>query len=830
MDYQILEFGKINSLENIDCLNDKCISGCYFDWIKIRKLKIEENEKSNCIFNYPKISENRTKSSEQLHMQEMMLLVSNQEEVDLSQSKIVYVSLINIPMWNEYSFDGDVTDFRSQIEELINDEIKNFGNNIKIYNTFDHCDYVLVCDGINVGFREYIQIIKKLRNLTIKVGQNKVETNAIHDIVTIYGFNMVCDLCNLENIRNESVKLILSLNFKELKYAKEFKANLSNQKITPSTMDFEITGRYDRMMIWENIPLNQLIAILQMVINEHEKFFATKIHIGVDNDCEYSVNTCVEQTNSLLIEVAKKKFNSFNSDLKRILSFDENLFKIIEEIHVSICTMLKRGFAQYYILCFYESFYSFIEFIVDKLDIRKIEPDEHNVQKQICEQIFDMFRTYFSFLNALNASTLHSDRQFLQIDSYSIMYFDTPPKLIAFYTAMANKIASILNRDSKSKYTFLITPDFKKDIFVESLTNNREIGQENNILIIHMNEKSMYDVPNTLRIIAHEIAHHVGLSKELREKRAELYLKCVIAYMISHSILKEDICIENYEKRKIFKDNLVNNIFNNVFTQEWKESLTNKEEIFYYSESIFEPAINQLVKEVCDTKKAILFNAIKEIVADDFNYKEWANSEFWSMIGEEYTQKNDKSILKEFTINKIVDNYINSIKNWRCNNFDEDYYSEMLYLFRESYADLNMFAVTQGLCDKKIYDTYCKISKTSLESAETIDLERFAILFSVLNDEANGINVINKFLNMIKNDQINDSCEDSEKFETSYFYGYLFEAIKEYLGYAKNDLEQNSDFGGVVKDVINSLEEIEDTSFISIMNKEIYEYRLRLIK
>ncbi len=827
MDCKILKLGKFNMVERMSLERDMFVSGCYFDWIKLETI-VDSAEIGSLseAFNFKKILSKKAQNYENIHMQESLILMSNENSIDISKSQVLYVSLINIPMWNEDIIEKLGHDIiRLKIKEAINDIIKNHKAAICLYNTFDHCDYVLVCDGMKMSFNDYMSIIKKLRNAILKLDSGE-ELKAIHDITTIYGFNLIDSLENFEFCHNEKVNLVLSISFKSANYIVKFRNLLTNNGIESPTLDFEITGRYDRMIIWKEIQFKHLIYIIKSVADTKDNFFATKIHIGFEDDGKVNPvsNT---NPNSELLNVAKIKFKECEEKLKSILNFDDSLFIALKEVHNSISTMLKRGFAQYYILCFYESFYNFIDFILKKLDLNNVKLVAE--KKQIKEEIYDMFTKYFAFLNALNASTLHSDRQFLQIDSYHVMYFDAPPKLIAFYTAMANKMATILNNDANSEYTFLITPDFKSNVFVEELTRDQTIGNEKNILIIHINEESMYNVPSTLRIIAHEIAHHVGQNAKNREKRFGLYLKSFLSYIIFASISPDLIPTKNNVSS--FFDKLVDTMYENIFDDNWYNECVYNEKISYYSDSVVKPAMNRIISQFEKNGQKIIEKSLNKAFETEFDYTEAIDTSFWKKLFEEYKDGNSRTVLKEFTIKKISFIYYSRIKDWLYSLQCQDLFKEIKYLFRESYADLRMIMLTINPEIDSVYDVYCKI--LGIENIDenkfvNIDLLRFSIVMSVFNAKDKEKAFINYF-NKILNDGIWNEPENNIQHDIKMFYQYLHKKVQEYLLYILNEEKSNTKYDESVKNVICTLEKIKDNSFELIIDKEIYDYRVRLL-
>ena len=571
MDIRFLSLGKYDIIKPSN-LNETCNnSDFYFDWISFENVEYNPQiSVAKNIFNYSVSKEHRDSLLMNYnpdigqHMQETLMLVSHKEESDfLDKVSHIYISMINLPMWNENTIPDEISyiDLRKKVESVIESCIDQ--RICRLYNAFDQCDYVLIADGTKISFSNYTDIIKSIRQLAVS-SDNNVLLPAVHDITTIYGYKDNC-LENDLSIENEKLNLVVKLSLKSITYKKQFLDLFSKDNRIPLFKKYiDTIGRFDCMIVWEGISAADVNLIANLIREQSINYFTYCINIGVESDTEYdNISDCSQENNkSLLSKHSQAKFDKLYHKLETP-PFDSQLVHALAEVYHSVNAMLKKGFAQYYTLTFYESFFSFIEYLIRvNNDYRNSKGNESKI---ILEKIYDMYRTYFGFLNALTTCTIHSDRQFIQSDSYQLLYYDAPPKLIAFYTAIANKIVTIFSEGNSNKYTFLITPDFKKDIYVESLTKDRTLGQEHNILIIHINEESMYNVTSTIRIIIHEIFHHIGQSADLRRIRSKNIVKCCIAYIISNSVDMEDLRTQQTENPYNIFTNIVDALYDELY-------------------------------------------------------------------------------------------------------------------------------------------------------------------------------------------------------------------------------------------------------------------------
>lgn len=831
MDCKILSVGKYDFEFQNQNLQDSYSSGCYFDWINIEKIFDKKENLLDNICNYEKILECRAKIQKGLHVQESMLLMSNEENGEIfDNSDILYISMINLPMCDERLIADGVaySKLHNETMHLIKDLVKQYASFMRVYHTFDHCDFILICDGNKISINDYMKIVKEIRALTLEVSNETI--SIVHDVTTIYGYKNT-DISASVEFENDKINLVVSLSLKSYEYIDVFIKKLKQDCSIPKPhFSTDIAGRYDHMLFWNDISLEQVNKIRQFIHINQERFFATRMHIG-PNDKD-NVKSCdVYDNHSSLLKNAEDRFSK--EKIEKLQSkLEQPLLLALKEIHRSICTMIQRGFAQYYILCFYESFYSFVDYLSNDKYMQAEDEDE---QKRMNEKIYDMYRTYFAFLNALNASTIHSERQFLQIDSYHIMYFDTPPKLIAFYTAIANKMAKLLNGEkSKNKYTFLITPDFKKDISVESLTLDKTMGDEHNILIIHMNEKSMYDIKGSIKILAHEIAHHIGQNKSLRNKRADSYMKTFLAWSIANSF--EDGFLlgkDDEEKYKFFKE-FINNLYLIIFDEDWKQFLEKYsgkisfEEIEYYTDYLLNAFCDYLSQQFANLDNDCLLTALNKTTDDVLVYVPGFLNGFWNEIYKNSKDKTNNEILNEFAAKNVMDRQKRLLTKWILENIEPEAYSAIVHVFRESYADARMLALISE--EDNMTDAYCKMfdEKVFYDMPYEEQIRFISVLTHLNSSNTDKHPRVEKF----EETGISSKSDNSEnKLELQKcLTHYLCEQTIDYLGHLKdsdNDvlwINQND----IIED-IKTFDTSDINAIIQRIDYEIYEYRKRLL-
>ena len=882
MDKRVLTLGKYNKKINYESFSkrEEMLTECYFSWINL--VKIPENTDqftSNKIFSHKLINDNFLYlTSESKHIQESMILVSDIEDDFLDFPSVVYISMINIPMWTESAF-MDYQDYLSARRQIFDRINKIIDESCKLYHTFDHCDLILLADGKKISLPDYIKKLKKIREIVINTNNRESCIKAILDITTIYGYTN--EAMKNQPCVNGQISFVLELSFKTL----ECKDKLLDFVESQPDFVIETVGRYDTMMFWKAKAVPVFEKIIRFLHNNFDDFFAYKIILGSEiaeekKDCGIHSEAVSLANDSQLLSVAVKKFES-EEKIKNCLYGDSvPLYNAIIEIQNSIRTMLGNGFALYYTLSFYESFYSFIDYILRLFDNVK----GLNAQKIALERTYELFKAYFDYLNALNACTIHTERQFLQTDSYQLLYFDAAPKIIAFYTAVANKIVSVIENDSMNNYTFLITPDFKKDIFVESITNDHTLDKELNILIIHVDEHSLYDIPTTLKIITHEIFHHIGQSKKLRIKRACFFVKCFVAYIFSNCIPREIFNLSNsLDSYKLFKEIvdaffsrfIVNEDSDNdakIFKYRQIEDMKHDETRYTFAQEVhyYMYLINSFINDINILFTNISYTDVKEILSGiiDKPLKQYFNILPCNNDGVEY------SIITDFSNSYIAENLYSNIHNWLAVNSNFEEYRAIRDAFREGFADvcmINLFfkddnvkteeylkMIFNGILakeeDLRIYsvvetlrkdDEYSpsaqeiikKFKKSMIENKNNINLgsENGKVEISEIYTD---INTLDELVNLYEEDIFLENKKIEERFEVfkrenySLFSCYLIEMVSEYLRNCNKEISQISNIDELREDLIDMVGKFNDGSVqnvVDIMDKEIYEYRLRLI-
>ena len=237
----------------------------------------------------------------------------------------------------------------------------------------------------------------------------------------------------------------------------------------------------------------------------------------------------------------------------------------------------------------------------------------------------------------------------------------------------------------------------------------------------------MYDISQTTKVLAHEIAHHAGLGLDPRRKRAEAYMKCILASKICMCIdshiyrtVSEDKCDDLFScfidvimkclKNREFDINLHLNLskteseyiygehipcyfYSDCFIQEYEEFLTKQ----LFDDTFWECISDQMDKSKMPWEKFDKYFAPAN--SDEFSDKNKSllSENFEEKLSHAYLTRS-KAFIKKYAIKRFVENFrirVQDAYNKPENNFGFGFNPNQMiqYVFREGTADLQMLTL-----------------------------------------------------------------------------------------------------------------------------------------
>ncbi len=805
-------------------------SECYYDWIKLKVISKSENSLDNhpedlLVTSYNEEIKSRQKTIDNgLHIQQGIIALPaddgekessyNDFLNEINNTSVVFISFINVPSWSQSEREEIVSsaalDKCASVNEVVKMKILEIidKSSMRLFHTFDHNDFVMICNGKKTELKDYLKTLEKIRFILL------IDKHfAVHDITTIYGYKSKdIDKSNA----TDNINALVSVSGQDI-----VASNVS------SSFRMETIGRYDHLSGYKGITWHQLSEMSKRL--HGNDVITSRVHIGCEPSGDFTAKECEtkfpEQKISTLYckfeDIYKKEIRSIDfSKLVEIYGGDtdyvDSIKLMLNEIGLAISTTLKRGFSKYNSVCYIEPYMYFVRYIKEKIIGRFCDNSKNNstkkanIAKDLAEDLVDISNSFYKSILTLDSSIMHSERRFIMSDPYQLMLFDVPPKLIAYYTSIANEMAKALNGHSNNKYVFLITPDIKKDIYVESITDNCDIDNELNILVIHINERSIYNVTDTTRILAHEIAHHVGQDNDLRKTRAFHFIKCYIALLIKRC-LDSDLfsnqdgvdniasIIEKFSD-KVFELIKESDFFNNINNYYYMDKLQENFHSFLLNKlaNFGEIEINKILYDVfskCFDSEIITSYVMK---FDQF------------FVDIDNVNLSNDTILKEFVYKLICEDVYHNLQKYFSNldQVTEDIKC-IRFIFKEGYADMQMILLTENpnLCINEIIENYSQLFERVKDKTDEM-MRQCSVINAFLKEENRCYDIIAD-LDLIKEDSTLGRayfvyiCK-----QITLYFLKVKEKIHNYksFDYSKTSLFKTNEISEIIRQVDNTIE------------------------
>lgn len=424
-----------------------------------------------------------------------------------------------------------------------------------------------------------------------------------------------------------------------------------------------------------------------------------------------------------------KDYNAKVKSKHRIpIAFFENVSQVIKK--------LKMDWLQ-------EPFIDFIKSISESLPkqddykfLNKIV-DYTEYVTEACIKFSNSFCMLFSFCSDTSSEELK--RMFF--DNISKKQLNKVSAHLNLYTQYSNRISREINRTQNSRHydSFIALPGFKYDINVEPVTNFRCKQEDHNLSLIHIKPEKFFTYETTLRVIAHEVGHHVGQTEELRRIRSKYYIQCLMCYIFSRTQLSNSLADNDAKRAEEYRslEKLLTCLYENaekLSEVEDLKSMSNAEiwysdvEYYYYTLTTFKWSTDffaslkkekniEKVNKICETLYDY-FADPKELLSLFFSKNECSCEHIHEITsqsniygGDAYTEKIDKNCICELIIKPLIQ-YSNSIKTNSLTYLDSSNMFERRFflLFRECYADLFMLLITSDVIQnpQEASDVYFK--------------------------------------------------------------------------------------------------------------------------
>ena len=417
-----------------------------------------------------------------------------------------------------------------EIQQNINSIIKRRapGASWALYQSLDFCDFVLFTKGLS-----YEDCNRIMWDLAIF---RRKKLAILRDTFTIYGFRqefLKDAFLKLDQGKcphwKEQASLSIQLSIQSYDVWEKFKGRLKEDHISYRAL--RTSGRYDVRLVMDDLAGEQILRLLYLLDRMAEES-ADRAFGGYEISLESPLDdTRVRNSADAYQDRELEKAMTDVLDVLCVLCADAGLESAdyVNETQRSLKGLLKNGFSEEFVLSVLSTFLAFLQITIEIGEYRdriELKEDEEYVLKRSQEK---MTRQYFNALNILALCTMHSERQFVQAPAFNATYFDVPPKLLAFYSAVAQEVLDALRDEGEPYYQFLFIPNYKRDINVRSMELEMRENLSQHLAVVHLHESYFYDPVLTIKLFCHEAAHY--LSNRHRKERA-LYIFRVVSFLL----------------------------------------------------------------------------------------------------------------------------------------------------------------------------------------------------------------------------------------------------------------------------------------------------------
>lgn len=607
---------------------------------------------------------------------------------------LIFVSMIHIGNNN-----------LNEVTIKINEIFKDLYNDYLIYYTFDYSDIIIFLKSNKIT--DYMGRISKLNY--------DLDEKLIEDSYTIYGYNAeIYEEFYQENCDKRFNEISWEKYFKEeeeffasINIGLESKNKLEDliktaKKYHRSVEIYRMYGRHDISIVNHKANSKWLLYILMKLDNFsskkensndengmilYETFIKSKLPSEEINYNSISSKSEKEHFYNKVKEILNNEFKILYSSLENNKEFLRYKYPV-QEIKNSLLSIIKNNFAEEFVLSMFESFVTLMQHMNYMINnLKNGKEKEHSLNRFV--------NNYFNALNCLVSTVMHNDRQFIQATSFNAIFFDVPPKLVAYYSSLMYQFKILMKKTDEKKYAFIFAPNLEKGITLKSLsTENPPVDR---IIAISITEESMYNFKSVFRRLAHEAAHFAGDSFRFRDLRKEMLISTflyLVMYGYKYIIANEKLyTIIKDIKDQIKQEELIDFKYNYSVSFEEMESVL-KSSLVYAETNKSSEKIHYIISEKLEDYFNSCLNDVKtqNTFLNDFYIQYMDHIEKKGVIGKKYKISTDllyKQIAK-INAKRFFETYDSIILNNGTDEFDKihNVFKAFIDIYSEAFADL----------------------------------------------------------------------------------------------------------------------------------------------
>lgn len=442
---------------------------------------------------------------------------------ETEETALLFLTLVNVSPY------VSLEDTEKHIQKCCKEQ------NHLIYRSFEYNEILIFCK--TDSFEKYMNSVTRL-NYTALAG----ESSPVLDTITICGFGKK----SRKNVKDKiDAHLCLgATDYQELQnYLKTVKTQLNlpvqdltiqtNQNVNPRWT----IGRNDTSIFLSSVTFEQLYKAYIIYANQYAKYrpFISTLDLTIwprsnENDCleltsPTALNLSQQSHLPKLYETIKEMERRYKQLYKKLESPEDMVFlRFLYDLENMVTNSMTIQLAKDFSACLVPQLQDFIKYMT-KVCTTPFTESSDNDLKDLLEETVNNF--YLSIITLVN-STVHSNRQFIQIPHCGVTAFEMPPKLMAYYGIMARSIVSVLTDPSEDiLYGVMLSPKLVDELAVDSMPL-KKYSEPDHMISVSISEEMFYHPRRTTQILGHEIAHFAGNLARLRNQRRQL----IIAYHI----------------------------------------------------------------------------------------------------------------------------------------------------------------------------------------------------------------------------------------------------------------------------------------------------------
>lgn len=457
-----------------------------------------------------------------IHMVQSLTLLGEEGDFWDTPGDVLYISFLQLTN----SAVITTEEIRRDIDSIITG--RTSGASWALYHSLDFCDLVLFTK--NLTYKDCSSI---MWDLSIGRGQ---ELAIVRDTFTIYGFRQGFLKDAFQKLDQnvcpqwkDHASLSVQLSIQSYEVWKKFENSLKNEHIPYQPL--RTFGRYDVRLITNDLSGEQILRLLHL-LDDMAGESKDRAFGGYEISMETPLDNAILRGSTDASQ--DRELENVAADAMDLLcgmcaKADLDSADYADETRRSLKALLKNGFSEEFVLSVLSTFLGFLQITINVQDYRNRMELKENEEIELKASQEKMIRHYFNALNILALCTMHSERQFVQAPAFNATYFDVPPKLLAFYSAVAREILDALRSDSDADYHFLFVPNYQKDINVRPLELKMKENPSQHLAVVHLHESYFYDPVLTIKLFCHEAAHY--MSDRHRKDRAR-YIFRVVSFLL----------------------------------------------------------------------------------------------------------------------------------------------------------------------------------------------------------------------------------------------------------------------------------------------------------